>query len=140
MSKINSIEDIKTLFQENNVFMLIEYDKVLIFMNPNDEKLKKTQPTEQIEYVGNGSIDEPTGTNFKRLTKNTIASLVNNPQFIRCTTVAHFLGCLHLTEFGKSLGIKKITKNKGEPLTLLFEDPSKSFNFMKECLKNVRVS
>jgi len=77
--------------------------------------------------------NDPSGVNWRRLTRNTIRALTSSPQFWRCTTVAD-----QMTEFkwnnGEEWGIVKMYKRAGFPFTVVFSSPAKAKEFVEAVL------
>lgn len=115
-----TISDVRNLLADYEVSVELREDATITLQFPFIEKWqKKRYNKHELELVGDGNIDEPSGVNRNRIIRNTIRSLIGSDQFWRCTTVADQITKFKMID-GKKWGLDKITKKAGQPLTLHF--------------------
>ena len=133
MDTCRTIKDVLQLFDEYDVQVKCEYDKVFFLMPPTDDWAPGPVSISQ------NDINDSSGVGFKREVHDVVRGLGSNPQFQRCTSVAH-----HLTNWaqscGKHMGILRLEKKAGKPFTVHFvdEDSAEDFNdivFLHNALK-----
>lgn len=131
-----TIQDVAELLSDYDVQILLVEGAAIEFHFPvskeDAEKIKLTS-----KYILSYYNPDQVRDEYRKVSltvRGTIRSLVANPQFWRCTTVADQLGRFSLTN--KDFGNLKVRKRKDEPLTLFFETPKQAKRFFVKIKKS----
>lgn len=142
-----SINDIIALFSDFSVCPVLDGNKVYIVMNPSKDWEPDQNQLNQIAVRSRPVIpSDPEDVQFANTSRNAILELVNNPQFMRCTTVADQITNFYGHDGGsfpppfmrgkdrktsQTWRMTGITKKANEPLTIHFESPDAAEKFIK---------
>lgn len=123
METCKNINDIHILFNDYDVVLKHEQDKVYLLMEPTDD----WAPVDEPSIPKRDLTDD---TNFKREVHDVCRGLGNNPQFLRCTSVAHHFTNWAMSDEGRGCGICKLEKKAGIPFTVYFYTVEQALHFV----------
>jgi hypothetical protein len=132
-----TMPDLAELFRDYDVKVDLTGNRIELTFPDREDDLP-TSPHVPEPLVGDGRLDEPSGVNFARETRNVVRGLVNTPRFWRLTTVADQVHSFYLD--GEKVGMVQILKKANQPLTIIFESEQRAtefyqriLNFMQRC-------
>ena len=134
MREAKTVKDVAELLSDYDVFIHLTENRTITFHFPIDKKYHHDNSLNKKRLEAADRMRDDDSVKISRKVRYTIRSLVENPQFGRCTTVADQLSCFcqfHNEDFGKPT----LRKKAGEPLTMVFNNKTNALKFYRALKK-----